>query len=166
MFKNILKEFRKFAMRGNVLDMAVGIIIGAAFGKIVDSLVRDVIMPPLGILLGKVNFANLFIVLKNGELPPPYISIDAARKAGAVTMNIGDFLNTVVSFVIVAFAVFILVKTVNTLKDRLDDEPEENSTPAVKECPYCCSAIPVKAVRCPQCTADLPEKETPAQEGK
>ena len=141
MFKNILKEFKKFAMRGNVLDMAVGIIIGAAFGKIVDSLVRDVIMPPLGILLGKVNFANLFVVLKNGELPPPYISIDAARKAGAVTMNIGDFLNTVVSFVIVAFAVFILVKAVNTLKDRLDDEPEENSAPAVKECPYCCSAI-------------------------
>lgn len=166
MFKNILKEFKKFAMRGNVLDMAVGIIIGAAFGKIVDSLVRDVIMPPLGILLGKVNFANLFVVLKNGELPPPYISIDAARKAGAVTMNIGDFLNTVVSFVIVAFAVFILVKAVNTLKDRLDDEPEENSAPAVKECPYCCSAIPVKAVKCPQCTADLPERETLAREGK
>lgn len=166
MFKSILNEFKKFAMRGNVLDMAVGIIIGAAFGKIVDSLVKDVIMPPLGILLGKINFANLFVVLKSGEIPPPYISIDAARKAGAVTMNIGDFMNTVVSFIIVAFAVFILVKIVNTLRDRLDDEAEENKTPAAKECPYCCSSIPLKAVKCPQCTSDLPEKEGPAPEEK
>ena|SRR3982751_6143884 len=114
----MLGEFRKFAMRGNVVDMAVGIIIGAAFGKIIDSLVKDVIMPPIGLLLGKVDFANLFVVLKQGVPPPPYPTIDAAQKAGAVTLNYGLFINTCISFVIVAFAVFLLIRMINRLREE------------------------------------------------
>lgn len=110
MFKGFLNEFKKFAMRGNVIDMAVGIIIGAAFGKIVDSLVKDIIMPPIGLLLGKVDFTNLFVVLKSGMPAAPYVSLDAAQKAGAVTLNVGVFINALISFLIVAFAVFILIK--------------------------------------------------------
>jgi large conductance mechanosensitive channel len=112
----MLEEFKKFAMRGNVVDMAVGIIIGAAFGKIVDSLVKDLIMPPIGMLLGKVDFANLFFVMKEGAAPGPYLSVDAAQKAGAVTFNYGLFINTCISFVIVAFAVFILIRAINRLQ--------------------------------------------------
>ena len=119
----MLEEFKKFAMRGNVVDMAVGIIIGAAFGKIVDSLVRDLIMPPIGLLLGKVDFSNLFFVLKEGATPGPYISVDAAQKAGAVTFNYGLFINTAISFLIVAFAVFILVRAVNRLKTEEETAP-------------------------------------------
>jgi large conductance mechanosensitive channel len=119
----MLDEFRKFAMRGNVVDMAVGIIIGAAFGKIVDSLVRDLIMPPIGLLLGKVDFANLFFVLKEGATAGPYLTVDAAQKAGAVTFNYGLFLNTAISFLIVAFAVFILVRAVNRLKAKEEAAP-------------------------------------------
>jgi len=114
----MLKEFREFAMRGNVVDMAVGIIIGAAFGKIVDSLVKDVIMPPIGLLLGKVDFSNLFLVLKDGKTAGPYLTLDVAQKAGAVTFNYGMFINTVITFVIVAFAVFLLIRAINQLKRK------------------------------------------------
>ena len=158
MFKSFFNEFKKFAMRGNVIDMAVGIIIGAAFGKIVDSLVKDIIMPPIGLLLGKVDFANLFWVLKDGAVPAPYQSLEAAQAAGAVTLNIGLFINTFISFLIVAFAVFILIKAINELQARTlkkEAEAAAQAVPATKECPYCCSAIPVKATRCPNCTSDL-----------
>ncbi len=167
MIKNILLEFKKFAMRGNVMDMAVGIIIGAAFGKIVDSLVKDVIMPPIGILLGKVDFANLFFVLKDGaETQGPYVSLDAAQQAGAVTMNVGAFLNAIISFIIVAFAVFMLIKAMNTLQEKLERHPETETTPTTKTCPYCYSIIPLKATKCPACTADLPTVEAPSLSAK
>jgi large conductance mechanosensitive channel len=120
---DMLKEFREFAIRGNVVDMAVGIIIGAAFGKIVDSLVKDVIMPPIGVLLGKVDFSNLFVVLREGTAAGPYISVDAAQKAGAVTFNYGMFINTVISFTIVAFAVFLLIRAINKLKRQEEAKP-------------------------------------------
>jgi large conductance mechanosensitive channel len=119
----MLKEFREFAVRGNVVDMAVGIIIGAAFGKIVDSLVKDVIMPPIGLLLGKVDFSNLFLVLRDGAQSGPYLSVDAAQKAGAVTFNYGVFINTVISFTIVAFAVFLLIRVINRLKAQEEKKP-------------------------------------------
>jgi large conductance mechanosensitive channel len=121
----MLKEFREFAVRGNVVDMAVGIIIGAAFGKIVDSLVKDLIMPPIGLALGKVDFANLFVVMKQGATPGPYLTVDAAQKAGAVTFNYGVFINTCLSFVIVAFAVFLLVRAINRLKRQEEAKPAE-----------------------------------------
>jgi len=119
----MFKEFREFAMRGNVVDMAVGIIIGAAFGKIVDSLVRDVIMPPIGLLLGRVDFSNLFMVLKEGKTAGPYLTLEAAQKAGAVTFNFGMFINTVITFVIVAFAVFLLIRAMNQLKRKEQEKP-------------------------------------------
>jgi len=119
----MLKEFREFAMRGNVVDMAVGIIIGAAFGRIVDSLVKDVIMPPIGLLLGKVDFSNLFVILKHGKDMGPYLTVDAAQKAGAVTFNYGMFLNSVVTFIIVAFAVFLLIRAINQLKRKEAEKP-------------------------------------------
>ena len=119
----MFREFREFAVRGNVVDMAVGIIIGAAFGKIVESLVKDVIMPPIGLLLGKVDFSNLFVVLKAGVQAGPYFTVDAAQKAGAVTFNYGVFLNTVISFVIVAFAVFLLVRAINEIRRREEEKP-------------------------------------------
>ena len=125
----MLKEFREFAVRGNVVDMAVGIIIGAAFGKIVDSLVKDLIMPPIGLLLGKVDFTNLFVVLKPGAVPGPYLSVEAAQKAGAVTFNYGIFINTMISFVIVAFAVFLLVRAINRLRREEQAKPAEPATP-------------------------------------
>lgn len=150
----MLKEFRDFAMRGNVVDMAVGIIIGAAFGAIVKSMVDDMIMPPIGMLLGNVDFSNLFVVLKEGAKEAgPYASVAAAHSAGAVTLNYGLFINTVISFVIVAFSVFLLIRTMNRLKDRL-----EKQTPAavtIKECPYCFSTININATRCPHCTSEL-----------
>jgi large conductance mechanosensitive channel len=141
----MFKEFKEFAMKGNVLDLAIGILIGAAFGKIVTSFVNDILMPPLGLLLGKMDFANLFLSL-NGQ---SYPSLAAAKAAGAPTLNYGVFLNTVIDFLIVAFAIFLLVRQVN----RLRREPEV--TPTTKECPFCASAIPIKAARCPQCTSDL-----------
>lgn len=125
----MLKEFKEFAMRGNVVDMAVGIIIGAAFGKIVESLVKDLIMPPIGMLLGKVDFANLFVVLREGATAGPYLSVDAAQKAGAVTFNYGVFINTCISFVIVAFAVFLLIRSINKMKK------EEAAAPAAPAAP-------------------------------
>ncbi len=148
----MLKEFKEFAMRGNVLDMAVGIIIGAAFGTIVNSLVQDMIMPPIGLLLGNVDFSNLFVVLKEGKVAGPYASLAAAKSAGAVTINIGVFINTIISFVIVAFAVFLLVRTVNQLKRQEQAPPP---VPTTKECTYCFSSIPIKATRCPHCTSEL-----------
>ena len=126
----MLKEFREFAMRGNVVDMAVGIIIGAAFGKIVESLVKDVIMPPIGLLLGKVDFANLFFVLREGAAAGPYASVDAAQKAGAVTFNYGVFLNTCISFIIVAFAVFMLFRAINRMKRAEETAPAAPAAPA------------------------------------
>lgn len=141
------KEFKDFAMRGNVLDMAVGIIIGAAFGKIVTSLVTDIIMPPIGLILGRVDFSNLFLNISGTH----YDSLDAAKKAGAATINYGLFLNTVLDFVIVAFAVFLLVKQINRLQRA---KPAE--APTTKECAFCYSTIPIKATRCPSCTSNLP----------
>lgn len=142
----MFKEFREFALKGNVLDMAVGIIIGAAFGKIVSSLVEDVIMPPIGLLLGKVDFANLFVSL-NGQ---PFASVAEAKKAGAPTLNYGVFLNNIFSFLIVAFAIFLLVKTINRRRRQ------EEKAPDTKDCPFCCSKIALAATRCPQCTSELP----------
>ncbi len=148
----MLKEFKEFAMRGNVVDMAIGIIIGAAFGSIVTSLVADVIMPPIGLLLGNVDFSNLFVTLRNGAAAGPYSSVAQAKAAGAVTLNYGLFINAVISFLIVAFAVFILIRAINKLK-RPEVKPVE--VPATKECAYCYSTIPIKAVRCPACTSEL-----------
>ena len=145
----MLKEFKEFAMRGNVVDMAVGIIIGAAFGAIVKSLVDDVIMPPIGMLMGNVDFANLYFVLKEGAAVAPYASLAEAKKAGAVTINYGVFINSLISFLIVAFAVFMLIRNINRLKQKT---PVEATT---KECPFCASSIPLKATRCPLCTSEL-----------
>ena len=147
----MLKEFKEFAMRGNVLDMAVGIVIGAAFGTIVNSLVADVIMPPIGLLLGNVDFTNLFAVLKEGKVAGPYASLAAAKAAGAVSMNIGVFINTIINFIILAFAIFLLIRGVNQLK-RKEEAP---AVPTTKDCPHCFTAIPIKATRCPHCTSEL-----------
>jgi large conductance mechanosensitive channel len=124
----MLKEFREFAMRGNVIDLAVGVVLGAAFGKIVDSLVKDVVMPPIGLALGRVDFSNLFVILKDGAPPGPYATVEAAVKAGAVTLNLGLFINTLISFVIIAFAVFMLLKPVNRLR-RLQEKPAAPAAP-------------------------------------
>ena len=166
MFKNLANEFKKFAMRGNVIDMAVGIIIGAAFGKIVDSLVKDVIMPPIGLLLGKVDFTNLFLVLKEGATPAPYNSLSAAQEAGAVTMNLGVFVNAVISFLIVAFAVFILIKAINELQAKMDKKEAQVVVKTTKSCPFCCSEISINAKRCPHCTSELPAEEKAAKAKK
>jgi len=147
----MLKEFKAFAMRGNVVDMAVGIIIGAAFGAIVKSLVDDIIMPPIGLILGNVDFSNLFLVLKAGKIAGPYASLAEAKAAGAVTFNYGLFVNTIISFVIVAFAVFILIKQVNLLARN----KKTTEAPTTRECPYCKSSVAVAAVRCPFCTSDI-----------
>ena len=148
----MMKEFREFAVKGNVVDMAVGIIIGAAFGTIVKSLVDDVIMPPIGLLLGNVDFSSLFVVLKEGITAGPYTSPAAAKAVGAVTLNYGSFINTVISFLIVAFAVFTLVKNINRLKREKEAAP---AAPTTKECPHCFSTVHIKAVRCPYCTSNL-----------
>jgi len=148
----MLKEFREFAMRGNVVDMAVGIIIGGAFGTIVKSLVNDVIMPPIGLVLGGVDFTNIFVTLKDGSVPAPYASLADAQAAGAVTVNVGVFLNAVISFLIVAFAVFLLIKSINRLKR---EEAPAPAAPTTKECPHCCSSVALAATRCPHCTSSL-----------
>ena len=150
---SMMKEFKEFAVKGNVVDMAVGIIIGAAFGTIVKSLVADIIMPPIGLLLGNVDFSNLFIVLKQGTTAGPYLTLADANTAGAVTLNYGMFINTVISFLIVAFAIFILVKNINRLKAQ--QEPAPAPAPTTRECPYCLSAIPLKAKRCLFCTSEV-----------
>jgi large conductance mechanosensitive channel len=143
----MLKEFKEFAMRGNVLDMAVGIIVGAAFGQIVNSFVQDLLMPPIGRLIGHVDFSNLFITLSGAH----YDSLAAAKAAGAATLNYGVFLNTVINFLIVAFAVFLLVRQVN----RLAAKPAPAPVPTMHDCPYCLSAVPIKATKCAHCTSEL-----------
>jgi large conductance mechanosensitive channel len=148
----MLEEFKKFAMRGNVVDMAVGIIIGAAFGTIVKSLVSDILMPPIGLLLGDVDFANLFLVIKQGATAGPYLDLNAVKEAGAVTVNYGVFINTIISFIIVAFAVFLVIRNINKLKAKEEAPPPE---PTTKDCPHCFTSIPIKATRCPNCTAEL-----------
>ena len=148
----MLKEFKEFAMRGNVVDMAVGIIIGAAFGTIVKSLIADIIMPPIGLLLGNVDFSNLFLVIKQGASAGPFATVAEAQKAGAVTINYGAFINTVISFLVVAFSVFILIRGMNKLKREEEAVPEE---PTTKECPRCFSTISINATRCAFCTSEL-----------
>jgi large conductance mechanosensitive channel len=142
----MFKEFKAFAMRGNVLDMAVGIIIGAAFGRIITSFVSDIIMPPLGLVIGKVDFSSLFLNISGTS----YATLAQAKAAGAATINYGVFLNTVLDFLIVALVIFLLVRQVNRW-----GKPEPAAAPTTKECPYCVSAIPLKATRCPACTSEV-----------
>ena len=148
----MLEEFKAFVLRGNMIDMAVGIIIGGAFGAIVKSLVDDIIMPPIGMLLGGLDFASFFILLKQGKTPPPYASLADAKTAGAVTLNWGQFINILLAFVIVALVLFFLIKAVNRLR-RQQEAPA--AAPTTKDCPFCMTAIPIKAVRCPHCTSEL-----------
>jgi len=144
----MLKEFKEFIAKGNVIDMAVGIIIGGAFGKIVNSLVNDIVMPPLGLLLGQVNFKDLFLNLSK----TPYASLAEAAAAGAPTLNYGQFINIIIEFLIIAFTIFLLLKGINTLRKQEPPPP-----PDTKDCPYCFSKIPVKATRCPACTSEIKE---------
>lgn len=145
----MFKEFKEFAVKGNMIDLAIGIIIGAAFSGVISSLVNDVIMPPIGLLLGNVDFSNMFITLSGGH----FLTLEEAKAGGAVTLNYGLFVNTLINFLIVAFAVFILVKQVNNFKRMLDNEPAAG--PTVKACPYCRSTIHIDAVKCPNCTSDI-----------
>jgi large conductance mechanosensitive channel len=148
----MLKEFRAFIMRGNVLDLAVGVIIGGAFGGIVSSLVNDMIMPPIGVALGSVDFRDLFVVLKEGaKAAAPYASLAAAKEAGAVTLNYGAFINTIVQFLIVGFSIFVVVRAANKLQKPVVAPP----APTTKDCPYCLSPVALKATRCPNCTSEL-----------
>jgi len=155
-FKRYAEEFKTFAIKGNVIDMAVGIIIGAAFGKIVDSMVKDIIMPPMGWIMGKVDFTNLYLTLPNydGKIIE-YPSLEAAKAAGAVTINYGLFINTLISFVFVAFAVFLLIKFINKLRATTEKKCEEQVVETTKKCPKCCSTIDINAIKCPNCTSDL-----------
>lgn len=159
-------EFRKFIMRGNVMDLAVGFVLGAAFTTIVKSLVDDVIMPPIGLLLGGVDFSNIFVVLKHGGTPGPYASLAAAKDAGAVTMNVGVFLNAVIAFLIVGFAVFLIVRSINRLEARIEaqfaKEKPKPGDPTEKKCPYCLTTVPYKATRCSACTSQLETAPKPA----
>jgi large conductance mechanosensitive channel len=148
----MLKEFKEFAMRGNVVDMATGIVIGGAFGTIVKSLVDDVLMPPIGLLLGGVDFTNLFVTLKDGKTPGPYEALAGAKAAGAVSINYGLFINAIISFLIVAFAIFMVIKGMNTMRRQQEAPPAE---PTTKACPFCATDIPIKATRCPHCTSEL-----------
>lgn len=155
----MFKDFRDFVMRGNVLDLAVGIIIGAAFGAIVNSFVKDIIMPPIGVLLGNVDFSNLFVVIKEGaKAAAPYASLADAQAAGAATFNYGLFINTLISFIIIAFAVFMIVRIFNNARKMMEKKKEAvavAAAPAAKDCPFCATAIPVKATRCPHCTSEI-----------
>jgi len=144
---SLMKEFREFAARGNVVDLAVGLIIGAAFGKIVTSLVNDIVMPPIGMAIGRIDFKSMFVAL-NGQ---PYASLADAQKAGAPTINYGIFLNTIFEFLIVAFVIFLLVRQLNRLKTPAPAPPTEDA----RDCPFCVSRISSKATRCPQCTSEL-----------
>jgi len=148
----MFQEFKKFAMKGNMFDMAVGIIIGAAFGGIISSLVADVLMPAVGLLVGNVDFSNLFLVLKKGRTLGPYTTVAAAKEAGAVTLNYGVFTNTIVNFLIIAIALFFVIRGINNLKRKEEAPP---AVPTTKECPLCLSTIPIKATRCGHCTSDL-----------
>ena len=141
-------------MRGNVVDMAVGIVIGASFAGIVKSLVDDVLMPPLGLLLGRVDFSNLYLTLRDGVTPGPYAALAEAKRAGAVTLNLGLFANAVINFIIVALAIFLVVRAMNRLQ-ALRETKQPEAAPSTRECPFCASTISIKAVRCPQCTSEL-----------
>ena len=156
--KKEIKEFKEFAVKGNVVDMAVGIIIGASFSGVVNSLVADIIMPPIGFALGKVDFTNLYFTIPTtlnlGEIPT-YPSLEAAKAAGAVTINYGVFINQVISFLIVAFAVFLLIKGINKLQAATKKEQAEEAVATTKECPRCTTQIPINATKCPHCTADI-----------
>jgi len=149
----MLEEFKKFIMRGNVIDMAVGIVMGAAFGGIVNSFVNDVLMPPIGVLLGGIDFSNLFLLIKKGATPGPYLTLTQAQEAGAVTLNYGVFINTIISFLIIAAAIYVVIRFLNQLKKK-----EEVPPPSTKECPFCFTVIPIKATRCPNCTTELANK--------
>jgi large conductance mechanosensitive channel len=140
------KEFKEFVMRGNVVDLAIGVVIGAAFGKIVTSFVEDILMPPIGLALGKVDFSNLFVNLSGRDYP----SIAAAKAAGAATLNYGIFINNIINFLIIAFVIFLLIRQINRMQ-----RPEPAAAPATKDCPYCLSAVPVKATKCAHCTSEL-----------
>jgi large conductance mechanosensitive channel len=142
----MLKEFKDFALRGNLIDLAIGIIIGGAFGKIITSFVNDILMPPFGLLLGKVNFANLFVSLNGVK----YKTLEAAQAAGAPTLNYGMFINTVIDFVIVAFVIFLVIRTINRMQ-----KPAPVADPTTKPCPYCITDIPIAATRCPHCTSQI-----------
>jgi large conductance mechanosensitive channel len=149
----MFKEFKTFIMRGNVMDMAIGIVIGTAFGLIVNSLVNDIIMPPIGLALGRVDFSNLFALLREGTTPGPYASLADAQNVGAVTINYGIFINTIISFLIIGFAMFLIVRMINAAyKKEVEPAPAPVTT---KECPHCYSVIPIKATRCPYCTSQL-----------
>lgn len=157
----MFKEFREFAIKGNVVDLAIGIIIGAAFGKIVTSIVEDIVLPPIGVLLGRVNFSNLYVIISGPADPakrtvalPPGATLSQAKEAGFVTLNYGNFLNNVIQFLIIAFSVFVMVRAINKLKERALP-PAETGEPVTKDCPFCLSTIPVKAIKCSHCTADL-----------
>ncbi len=154
--KRNLNEFKTFAVRGNVIDMAVGIIIGAAFGKIVDSMVKDIIMPPLGWVMGKVDFTNLYLAFPNqdGEFVK-YPSLEAAQSAGAVTINYGVFINTLISFILVSFAVFLLIKAINKVRATLEKDCVKQEEATTKSCPRCFSTVDIRATKCPHCTADI-----------
>ena len=140
------KEFKEFVMRGNVVDLAIGVVIGAAFGKIVTSFVEDILMPPIGLALGRVDFSNLFVNLSGKDYP----SIAAAKAAGAATLNYGIFINNIINFLIIAFVIFLLIRQINRMQ-----RPEPAAAPATKDCPYCLSAVPVKATKCAHCTSEL-----------
>ncbi|MDD4363439.1 MAG: large-conductance mechanosensitive channel protein MscL [Atribacterota bacterium] len=150
----MLNEFKKFVMRGNVLDMAVGIVIGAAFGTIVSSFVKDILMPPIGLLFGGIDFSNMFMTLKAGATAGPYLTLAEAQEAGAVTWNYGLFINTIISFLIIALAIFLVVQKVNSMKKK-----EEAPPPSTKECPHCFTVIPIKATKCPNCTSELAKQK-------
>lgn len=152
------KEFREFAMRGSVVDLAIGVIIGAAFGKIVTSMVNDIIMPPIGLLLGNVDFSNLYINLSGQDYP----SLEAAKAAGAATINYGAFINNVLDFLIIAFVIFFVVRQMNRMKRKEETKEAPTEAPTTKHCPYCVSSIPVQATRCPNCTSDLKGAPQPA----
>jgi large conductance mechanosensitive channel len=152
----MISEFRKFILRGNVLDLAVGIIIGAAFTSIVNSLVNDVIMPPIGLVLGGVDFSNIFVPLKDGAPAGPYATLADAQAAGAVTLNIGLFINAVINFLIIALVVFLIIRAVNRMTQPITARKEAPGEPVNKECPFCVTSIPYKATRCPNCTSELP----------
>ena len=151
----MMKEFREFALKGNVVDMAVGIIIGGAFGAVVNTLVTDLLMPPIGLLLHGVDFTNLFFVLKEGAKAAPYSTLADARGAGAVTLNYGIFLNAVIGFLIVSFSVYLIVRAVNRLRRATPPPAAQPPAPELKECPFCCTMVPRKAQRCPACTSQL-----------
>ncbi|ADG70635.1 large conductance mechanosensitive channel protein MscL [Brachyspira murdochii] len=152
----MIEEFKKFIMRGNILDMAIGIVIGASFTKIVNSFVEDILMPPIGLILSGIDFSNIFIVIKKGISDAgPYTSIEAAKQAGAVVIGFGVFINTIISFFITALAIFMIIKIFNKMREKMVKKEKEDKEAEEKICPYCCSSVNIKAVKCPHCTSDL-----------